>query len=151
MEAKNDTASGGGTLPRLQRQAKRTMTTKIDLPPKQPLFNTDYTAEALKQMSMYYSNPQEMTQMCGKVEKCYIDNQTVHYGRQAAAMPFHHQMMYQQQQQQQQQHHPAMNYKVYAGQMHQTQAEVHVEHSQSVQEVCMVSELIVTACVRANF
>lgn len=149
MEGKNDTSSGGGTLPR-QRQAKRNIATKIDLPPKQPLFNTDYTAEARKQMSMYYSTPSPSSdssgairrqsgpgsmdsELCQKIEKCYIDGPSVHYGRTSLPpsqfqSPYHHQMMYQQQ---------MMHGNLYAGQMHQTQAEIHVEHSQV--EVCMVS------------
>jgi hypothetical protein len=138
MEAKNETSSGGGTLPRQQRQSKRSVTPKIDLPPKQPLFNTDYTAEALKQMSMYYSTPVQRQDMelCQKVEKCYIDGSNVHYRPQSyAATPTYQQMMYQHQLLQQQQQ-PAFG-KLYAGQTHQTQAEVHVEHSQV--EVCMVS------------
>lgn len=156
MEAKNDAASGGGTLPRHQRQAKRNISTKIDLPPKQPLFNTDYTAEARKQMSMYYSTPSPSdssganrrqsgppsmeNEICQKIEKCYIDGPSVHYGRTSLPSsqfqsPFHHQLMYQQQQM----IHGGGNFgNLYAGQMHQTQAEVHVEHSQV--EVCMVSE-----------
>lgn len=155
MEAKNDASSGGGTLPRHQRQAKRNIGPKIDLPPKQPLFNTDYTAEARKQMSMYYSTPSPSdasgairrqsgpvsmdSELCQKIEKCYIDGPSVHYGRTSLPSsqfqsPFHHQMMYQQQMM-----HGGANFgNLYAGQMHQTQAEVHVEHSQV--EVCMVSE-----------
>lgn len=155
MESKNDTSSGGGTLPRQQRHAKRGVVTKIDLPPKQPLFNTDYTAEARKQMSMYYStlSPSDPTgvirrqsgpvsmesELCQKIEKCYIDGPSVHYGRTSLPpsqfqSPYH-QMMYQQQQQMIQ---GCGNFgNLYAGQMHQTQAEVHVEHSQV--EVCMVS------------
>lgn len=141
MEAKNETASGGGTLPRQQRVTKRSVTpVKIDLPPQQPLFNTNYTAEALKQMSMYYSSPagsQQRAEMelCQKVEKCYIDGTNVHY-RPQFVPPTYQQMMYQHQMMQQQ---PAMFGKLYAGQTHQTQAEVHVEHSQV--EVCMVSEV----------
>lgn len=146
MEAKNETASGGGTLPRQQRQTKRAVTpVKFDLPPKQPLFNTDYTAEALKQMSMYYSTPpstsnpltqRQETELVQKVEKCFIDGTTVHY-RPQYVTPNYQQMMYQQHLMHQQ---PAYG-KLYAGQTHQTQAEVHVEvHSQV--EVCMVSFLI---------
>lgn len=146
MEAKNET-SGGGTLPRQQRQTKRAVTpVKFDLPPKQPLFNTDYTAEALKQMSMYYSTPpstssssltqrQQENELIQKVEKCFIDGNTVHY-RPQYVTPNYQQMMYQQHMMNQQ---PAYG-KLYAGQTHQTQAEVHVEvHSQV--EVCMVSLL----------
>jgi hypothetical protein len=152
METKNDTSSGGGTLPRLQRQAKRSVSTKIDLPPKQPLFNTDYTAEARKQMSMYYSTPSPSdsvsairrqsgppsmdSDICQKIEKCYIDGPSVHYGRTSLPSssqfqsPYHHQMIYQQQL-----IHGSGNFgNLYAGQMHQTTAEVHVEHSQV--EVC---------------
>ncbi|KAG5668770.1 hypothetical protein PVAND_016697 [Polypedilum vanderplanki] len=144
MEAKNETSSGGGTLPRQQRQTKRSVTpVKIDLPPQQPLFNTNYTAEALKQMSMYYSTPQptlaqrsEM-ELCQKVEKCYIDGTNVHY-RPQYVTPNYQQMMYQHQMLQQQQQ-PAFG-KLYAGQTHQTQAEVHVEHSQV--EVCMSNSSI---------
>lgn len=154
MEAKNDPSSGGGTLPRHQRLAKRNVSTKIDLPPKQPLFNTDYTAEARKQMSMYYSTPSPSdptgairrqsgpvsmdNELCQKIEKCYIDGPSVHYGRTSLPpsqfqSPYHHQMIYQQQMM-----HGGGNFgNLYAGQMHQTQAEVHVEHSQA--EVCMVS------------
>lgn len=139
MEAKNETASGGGTLPRQQRQGKRAVTpVKFDLPPKQPLFNTDYNAEALKQMSMYYSSPAGSnvmtTELCQKVEKCYIDGSSVHY-RPQYVTPNYQQMMYQQHMMQQQQ--PAFG-KLYAGQTHQTQAEVHVEVHPQV-EVCMVS------------
>lgn len=161
MEAKNDSSSGGGTLPRQQRQSKR-IASSIALPPPQPLFNTDYTAEAHKQMSMYYSTPSPSSQdanqcamrrqsgpaniesdLCQKVEKCFIDSQTVHYSGRITQQsitstqfqsPFHLQMAYQQ-------HPPGGNYKLYAGQTHQTQAEVHhVEHSQI--EVCMVSFII---------
>lgn len=158
MEARNDTSSGGGTLPRQQRQAKRSVSNKIDLPPKQPLFNTDYTAEARKQMSMYYSTPSPSdsvgairrqsgpatveNDLCQNVENCYIDGPSVHYGRtslpssQFQSPYHHHQMIYQHQM-----IHPSGNFgKLYAGQMHQTQADVHVEHSQA--EVCMVSELL---------
>lgn len=153
MESKNDTSSGGGTLPRQQRQTKRCVTNKIDLPPKQPLFNTDYTAEARKQMSMYYSTPSPSdptganrrqsgpasmeNELSQKIEKCYIDGASVHYGRTSLPSsqfqsPYHHQMIYQQQMM-----HGGGNFgNLYAGQMHQTQAEIHVEHSQT--EVCMV-------------
>lgn len=137
MEAKNETASGGGTLPRQQRQGKRAVTpVKFDLPPKQPLFNTDYNAEALKQMSMYYSTP-TTAELCQKVEKCYIDGTSVHY-RPQYVTPNYQQMMYQQHMMQQQQQ-PAFG-KLYAGQTHQTQAEVHVEVHPQV-EVCMVSQI----------
>lgn len=148
MEAKNEAASGGGTLPRQQRQTKRSVTpVKIDLPPPQPLFNTNYTAEALKQMSMYYSSPaaaiahqqRQEAELCQKVEKCYIDGTNVHY-RPQYVTPNYQQMMYQHQMMQQQQQ--PMFGKLYAGQTHQTQAEVHVEHSQV--EVCMVSWPLVT-------
>jgi hypothetical protein len=150
MEAKNDASSGGGTLPRQQRQAKRTVSTKIDLPPKQPLFNTDYTAEARKQMSMYYSTPSPSesagairrqsvdSEICQKIEKCYIDGPSVHYGRTSLPSsqfqsPYHHQMIYQQQMM-----HNGGNFgNLYAGQMHQTQAEVHVEHSQVEVRNCL--------------
>lgn len=157
MEAKNDTSSGGGTLPRQQRQAKRSISAKIDLPTPLQLFNTDYTAEARKQMQqMYYSTPSPSTDasssairrqsgpitletdLCQKVEKCYIDGPSVHYGRTSLPVsqfqsPYHHQMIYQ--------HHASGNFgKLYAGQMHQTQAEVHVEHSQI--EVCMSNSSI---------
>lgn len=151
MEAKND-PSTGGTLPRHQRLAKRNVSTKIDLPPKQPLFNTDYTAEARKQMSMYYSTPSPSDptvairrqsgpmdrELCQQIESCYIDGPSVHYGRTSLPpqsqfqSPYHHQMIYQQQMM-----HGGNFGNLYAGQMHQTQAEVHVEHSQA--EVCMVS------------
>jgi hypothetical protein len=149
MEAKNDSSSGG-TLPRQQRQTKRSVTpVKFDLPPKQPLFNTDYTAEALKQMSMYYSTPPNLTpqqmqtrqelELCQKVDKCYIDGASVHYRPQSQQFmtPNYQQMLYHQQMMQQQ---PAFG-KLYAGQTHQTQAEVHVEHSSQV-EVCMVRNFI---------
>jgi hypothetical protein len=145
MEAKNDTSSGGGTLPR-QRQAKRSISNKIDLPTPLQLFNTDYTAEARKQMSMYYSTPSSTdmnairrqsgsltdNELCQKVEKCYIDGPSVHYGRTSLPVsqfqsPYHqHQIMY------------GGNFgKLYAGQF-QTQAEVHVEQNSQI-EVCMVS------------
>lgn len=151
MDAKVENASGGGTLPRQQRQTKRPITTvigNVTLPPPQPLLNTDYSTEASKQMSMYYSTPATTQQspsdrrisnnidenVCQKVEKCFIDAQTVHYGwklsQPQAQQQIHssfHQMMY---------NHQMMGaptgtaYKLYAGQTHQTQAEVHVEHSQ---------------------
>lgn len=156
MEAKNDTNSGGGTLPRQQRQAKRSISTKIDLPTPLQLFNTDYTAEARKQMSkMYYSTPSPSTdanvirrqigssltenELCHNVEKCYIDGASVHYGRTSLPSsqfqsPYHqHQMMYPHQIL-----HGGANFgKLYAGQF-QTQAEVHVEQHSQI-EVCMVS------------
>lgn len=162
MEAKNDASSGGGTLPRQQRQVKRERSNaaRIDLPTPLQLFNTDYNEEARKQMSMYYNSisPSASDQdgrtvfrrqsgssiesdLCQKVEKCYIDGNTVHYGRASVPnahfqAPFHPQMIYQHQMM-----HPgnAANFqgRLYAGQMHQTQAEVHVEHIQA--EVCMVS------------
>jgi hypothetical protein len=163
MEAKNDASSGGGTLPRQQRQAKRERSTnaatRIDLPTPLQLFNTDYNAEARKQMSMFYSSlsPSSSDQdgravlrrqsgssiesdLCQKVEKCYIDGNTVHYGRASVPNahfqpPYHPQMIYQHQMM-----HPGgqpnFQGRLYAGQMHQTQAEVHVEHTQA--EVCMV-------------
>lgn len=165
MEAKNETSSGGGTLPRQQRQAKRSVSNKIDLPPKQPLFNTDYTAEARKQMSMYYSTPSPSdpngairrqsgppsidNELCQKIEKCYIDGPSVHYGRTSLPSsqfqsPYHQQLMYQQQMM-----HNSGNFgNLYAGQMHQTQAEIHVEHSQV--EVCMVSEELIFSCKSLN-
>jgi hypothetical protein len=152
MEAKNETSSGGGTLPRQQRQAKRSVSNKIDLPSPLQLFNTDYTAEARKQMSMYYSTPSPSTDtnairrqsgpsltdndLCQKVEKCYIDGPSVHYGRTTTSQfqsPYHqHQMMYPQHQM-----HGGSFGKLYAGQF-QTQAEVHVEQHSQI-EVCMVS------------
>lgn len=144
MEAKNET-SPGGTLPRQQRQTKRSLSSKIDLPTPLQLFNTDYTAEARKQMSMYYSTPSPSTdssifrkqtgppndnEMCQKVEKCFIDGPAVHYRTNLQTSHFQpsynqHQMIY-----------GGNLGKVYAGQF-QTQAEVHVEHSQI--EVCMVN------------
>lgn len=143
MEAKNETSSGGGTLPRQQRQ-KRSVSNKIDLPSPLQLFNTDYTAEARKQMSMYYTSPSTDTNairrqsgplsdndLCQKVEKCYIDGPSVHYGRTSLPAsqfqsPYHQQIMY-----------GGGNFgKLYAGQF-QTQAEVHVEQHSQI-EVCMV-------------
>jgi hypothetical protein len=149
MEAKNETSSGGGTLPRQQRQAKRSVSNKIDLPSPLQLFNTDYTAEARKKMSMFYSLPASSTdtnairrqsgpslsdnELCQQVEKCFIDGPSVHYGRTHFQSPYHQQMMYSQHQM-----HGSGNFgKLYAGQF-QTQAEVHVEQHSQI-EVCMVS------------
>lgn len=79
------------------------------------------------------------SELCQKVEKCYIDGSSVHYGRTSLPSsqfqsPYHHQMNYP--------HHIVHgggNFgKLYAGQTHQTQAEVHVEHSV---EVCMVRRI----------
>lgn len=152
MDAKAENASGGGTLPRQQRQTKRPIATvigNVTLPPPQPLLNTDYSTEASKQMSMYYSTPATTQQspserritnniddnLCQKVEKCFIDAQTVHYGwklsqpqAQQQVHPSYHQMMYNHQMMGG--HQTGAAYKLYAGQTHQTQAEVHVEHSQ---------------------
>lgn len=140
MEAKNET-SPGGTLPRQQRQAKRSLSSKIDLPTPLQLFNTDYTAEARKQMSMYYSTPSPSTdssairkhtndkELSQKVEKCFIDGSTVHYGR-SNIQTTHFQAPY-----------DFGNFgKIYAGQF-QTQAEVHVEQHSQI-EVCMVTNLV---------
>lgn len=162
MEAKNDASSGGGTLPRQQRQVKRERSNvaRIDLPTPLQLFNTDYNEEARKQMSMYYNSisPSSSDQdgravfrrqsgssiesdLCQKVEKCYIDGNTVHYGRASVPnahfpAPFHPQTIYQHQMMLP--GNPGFPGRLYAGQMHQTQAEVHVEHNQA--EVCMVCD-----------
>lgn len=100
---------------------------------------------------MYYNTPSPSTdtsnvrrqsgsstdnELCQKVEKCFIDGSTVHYGR--ISVPTsqfqspYHQMMYQNQVM-----HVGGNFgKLYPGQF-QTQAEVHLEQSSQV-EICMV-------------
>lgn len=145
MEAKNET-SPGGTLPRQQRQAKRPLCSKIDLPTPLQLFNTDYTAEARKQMSMYYNSPLSTSNdpnairkqpginesdLCQQVEKCFIDGPSVHYGRSIQSSSIQaqygpHQMIY------------GGNFSSNFPGQFQTQAEVHVEQHPQV-EVCMVS------------
>jgi hypothetical protein len=137
MDAKSE-KSPGGTLPRQQRQAKRSVSAKLDLPTPLQLFNTDYTAEARKQMSMYYNSTSvdpnrkqtgqlNDTDFCQKIEKCFIDGPSVHYGRLNLQAPYNQQQV------------------IYGGNFgqnfngqFQTQAEVHVEQHSQI-EVCMVT------------
>jgi hypothetical protein len=113
------------------------LSSKIDLPTPLQLFNTDYTAEARKQMSMYYNSTSadpsrkqtgqmNDTDLCQRVEKCFIDGPSVHYGRSNLQAPYNQQQVI----------YGGNFAKALAGQF-QTQAEVHVEQHSQI-EVCMV-------------